>query len=338
MEYYSNIIINSNGAGLVLMMFLLEVAVIMCSKGSSSSMMIIVSKDGSGDYKSVGEAISNAPDYSKQTYNIHILGGIYEEYILIPPSKTNIKLLGHGSTHTIILGRQNGSTIDIRGNGFMAQNIGFVNSAGLDASAAVAVRNEATNSIFFQCSIQGFQDTLWAVSGRQFYKNCEIYGTVDFIYGNAAAVFQDCMIYARYRQFVTFTAQSRESPNEKTGFTFQRCKFSMSPEDENKKSEVVRATLGRPWRAYSTVAILQCYIDSMVDPGGWEQMPGQPIDKVTYVEYKNVGPGSNTDGRVNWPGVRVLGNPNEALPFTASYLLDAHSWIPSTGVPYDTGL
>lgn len=307
----------------------------MCSKGSS--VMIIVSKDGSGHYTSVGEAIRNAPYYSEQPYNIHILAGIYEEYILIPPSKTNIKLLGDGSTHTIIMGRQHGSTIDIRGKGFMAQNIGFVNSAGLDASAAVAVRNEATNSIFFQCSIQGFQDTLWAVSGRQFYKNCEIYGTVDFIYGNAAAVFQDCMIYARYRQFVTFTAQSRENPNEKTGFTFQRCNFSMSPEDEERKSEV-RATLGRPWRAYSTVAILQCYIDSMVDPGGWEQMPGQPIDKVTYVEFKNVGPGSNTDGRVNWPGVRVLGNPKEALPFTASYLLDAHSWIPSTGVPFDSGL
>jgi pectin methylesterase-like acyl-CoA thioesterase len=100
---YSNI--NSN----VVMMFFLALAV-MCSKGSSSN-MIIVSKDGSGHYRTVGEAIRNAPYYSEQPYNIHILAGIYEEYILIPPSKTNIKLLGHGSTHTIILGRQNGSTI-----------------------------------------------------------------------------------------------------------------------------------------------------------------------------------------------------------------------------------
>lgn len=226
---------------------------------------------------------------------------------------------------------------DIRGEGFMAQNMGFVNSAGLDASAAVAVRNEANNSVFFQCSIQGFQDTLWAVSGRQFYKNCDIYGTVDFIYGNAAAVFQDCMVYARYRQYVTFTAQSREDPYENTGFTFQRCNFSMSPEDEDRKSEVY-ATLGRPWRAYSTVAILQSYIDSMVDPKGWEEMPGQPTDKVTYVEFQNVGPGSNTYGRVDWPGVTLLTHPNQALPFTASYLLDADSWIPSRGVPYDNGL
>jgi hypothetical protein len=99
---YSNI--NSNAV----MMFFLALAV-MCSKGSS--VMIIVSKDGSGHYTSVGEAIRNAPYYSEQPYNIHILAGIYEEYILIPPSKTNIKLIGHGSTHTIIMGRQNGSTI-----------------------------------------------------------------------------------------------------------------------------------------------------------------------------------------------------------------------------------
>lgn len=219
----------------------------------------------------------------------------------------------------------------------MAKNIGFVNSARLNASAAVTVRNEANNSVFFECSIEGFEDTLWAVSGRQFYKNCYIYGTVDFIYGNAAAVFQDCMIYARFREYVTFTAQSREDPNEKTGFTFQRCNFRMSPEDEARKSEVY-ATLGRPWRPYSTVAILQSYIDSIVDPKGWEEMPGQPTDKVTYVEFENIGPGSNTDGRVHWPGVKLLRHPNQALPFPAAYLLDADSWIPSKGVPYDTGL
>lgn len=223
---------------------------------------------------------------------------------------------------------------DIRGEGFMAENIGFVNSAGLNASAAVAVRNEANKSVFFQCSIEGFQDTLWAVSGQQFYKSCVIYGTVDFIYGNAAAVFQDCMVYARYREFVTFTAQAREQADEQTAFAFHRCNFTMSPDDEDRKSEV-HATLGRPLRAYSTVAILQSYIDSMVDPKGWEQMSGQPTDKLTYVEYQNVGPGSNTDGRVDWPGVTLLRNPNQVHPFTASYLLDADSWIPSTGVPYD---
>ncbi|KAK7325326.1 hypothetical protein VNO77_29488 [Canavalia gladiata] len=317
--------------GLIMLVIFLSVSICNCH-GS-----VIVSKDGSGDYRTVGEAITNAPDMSEKPYTIHIRTGTYEEYVVIPAEKTNIKLIGDGPHHTKIVGYQNGSTIDIRGEGFMAQNMGFVNGAGLNASAAVAVRNEGNKSIFFQCSIEGFQDTLWAVSGRQFYKNCDIYGTVDFIYGDAAAVFQDCMVYARYREYVTFTAQSREDPNQKTGFTFQRCKFTMSPQDSHRKSEV-HATLGRPWRPYSTVAILQSYIDSMVDPKGWEPMPHQPTDKLTYVEFGNIGPGSNTDARVDWPGVRLLQHPLQAAPFTASHLLDADSWIPSTGVPYHDGL
>ncbi|CAJ1954940.1 unnamed protein product [Sphenostylis stenocarpa] len=304
--------------------------------GSSSS-RIMVSKDGSGDYRTVGEAILSAPDMSDRPYTIHVREGTYQEYLFIPPHKTNIKLLGDGPHHTIIVGYQNGSTIDIRGDGFMAEKMGFANWAGLNASAAVAVRNEADKSIFFECSIEGLQDTLWAVSGRQFYKKCEIYGTVDFIYGSAAAVFQDCMVYARYREYVTFTAQSREDPNEKSGFSFQRCDFRMSPEDEGRKSEV-RASLGRPLRPYSTVAILHSYIDSIVDPKGWEPMPHQPTDKLTYTEFQNFGPGSNTDARVKWPGVTVLRHPAQAAHFTASSLLDADSWIPSSGVPYDNVL
>ncbi|XP_020232240.1 probable pectinesterase/pectinesterase inhibitor 46 isoform X1 [Cajanus cajan] len=298
---------------------------------------VIVSKDGSGDYRTVGEAITEAPDLSEKPYTIHVRAGTYQEYILIPSHKTNIKLVGDGPHHTKIVGYQNGSTIDIRGEGFMAENMGFANWAGLNASGAVAVRNEGKKTIFFRCSIEGLQDTLWAVSGGQFYKDSDIYGTVDFIYGNAAAVFQDCTLYARYRPYVTFTAQSREDPNDNTGFTFQRCNFTISPQDSDRKSEV-RATLGRPLRPYSRVAIFHSYIDSFVDPKGWEPMPHQPTDKATYIEFLNLGPGSHTDGRVQWPGVTRLLHPAQALPFTASYLLDADSWIPSTGVPYDNTL
>ncbi|ESW22825.1 hypothetical protein PHAVU_005G184400 [Phaseolus vulgaris] len=313
------------------------VLVIFCSvwlwrvQGGSGS--VIVSKDGNGDYRTVGEAILKAPEMSEKPYTIHVRAGTYQEYLFIPPHKTNIRLLGDGPHLTKIVAYQKGSTLDIRGDGFMAVKMGFANWAGLNASGAVAIRNEADKSIFYQCSIEGLQDTLWAVSGRQFYKRCAIYGTVDFIYGNAAAAFQDCMLYARYREYVTFTAQSREDPNEKTGFSFQRCEFRMSPQDESRKREV-HASLGRPLRAYSTVAILHSYIDSVVDPEGWEPMPHQPTNKVTYIEFHNTGPGSNTDGRVKWAG----GHPAQAARFTASSLLDADSWIPSTGVPYHTGL
>ncbi|KAI9092321.1 hypothetical protein K1719_027821 [Acacia pycnantha] len=318
---------------LVVIFFFISTSLSLYFHGSEAA-VVIVSKDGDGDFGSVSEAIEKAPEFSDEPYTIQVRSGTYNEYVVVRPEKTNIKLVGDGPSLTRIVGSHHGTTLDVRGDGFVAENIGLLNSAGLKASAAVTVRNEAKNSIFFQCSIEGFQDTLWAVSGRQFYKNCDIYGTVDFIYGNAAAVFQDCNLYARYRPYVTFTAQSRDSPDENTAFAFQHCHFTMAPEDAAMKSKV-RATLGRPWRPYSTVAVIDSFIDSMVDPKGWEEMQGQPTDKATYVEFNNYGPGSNTSGRVNWPGVRVLNDPNEAQPFTASALLDADSWLPDKGIPYN---
>ncbi|XP_028772014.1 pectinesterase 2-like isoform X2 [Neltuma alba] len=315
---------------MVLIFLSTSVLLSLCFHGGEAT-VVIVSKDGDGDYGSISEAISKAPRFSDTPYTIQVRSGTYKEYVVVPSQKINIKIVGDGPQQTRIVGSHYGTTLD----GFVAENIGLVNSAGLKASAAVTVRNEANHSIFFQCSIEGLQDTLWAVSGRQFYKNCDIYGTVDFIYGDAAALFEDCNLYARYRPYVTFTAQSRESPDEDTAFAFQHCQFTMAPEDAAMKSKV-RATLGRPWRPYSTVAVIDSFIDSMVDPAGWEEMQGQPTDKVTYVEFNNYGPGSNTSGRVNWPGVRVLSGPDEAQHFTASILLDADSWIPHKGVPYNS--
>ncbi|KAK7277185.1 hypothetical protein RIF29_18336 [Crotalaria pallida] len=128
-----------------------------------------------------------------------------------------------------------------------------------------------------------------------------------------AATFLDCLIYARYRGIVTYTAQGREHPTDKSGFLFQRCNFTMSPEDYGRKSEV-KATFGRPWRAYSLVFIIESYIDSMLDPIGWLEFPGQPTDKLTYVEWCE---------RINWPGVKAFHHLPELLHFTS----ENYPWI-----------
>ncbi|KAK7272845.1 hypothetical protein RIF29_13885 [Crotalaria pallida] len=247
---------------------------------------VIVSKDGSGNYTSVDEAIKNAPDMSNTFYHIYI-------------------------------------TAEIHGAGFSAAYMSFVNDAGLTAGQATAVQNAANNTKFYACSIEGYQDTLYTVKGTQLYENCEIYGTVDFIYGNAAAGFYECMVYARFREVMTFTAQGRDNPTDGTGFLFQRCNFTMSPEDHARKSEV-SARLGRGWKPYSNVIIMRSYIDAMVVPKGWDEFHDVPTDKLTYVEYGNVGPGSNTEGRVKWPGVKAFHNLTEL----ALFLLARHSWIP----------
>lgn len=185
--------------------------------------------------------------------------------------------------------------------------------------------------------MEGFQDTMWLVSGRQFFRECNIYGTVDFIFGDGTVLLQECNIYARNRVTLVFTAQSKENPSEKTGFSFQRSNFELAPEDNSGKPNGT-AFLGRPWRLYSTVAVIQSYIDSIVTPEGWTTMAATNLNSVTYVEFENSGPGSSTDGRVKAPGVRVLQNNEEALQYTASRFLDGDSWIPQTNVPYTGGL
>ncbi|KAK7277193.1 hypothetical protein RIF29_18344 [Crotalaria pallida] len=259
---------------------------------------VMVSKDGRGNYTHVTEAIENAPNMSLTFYNIYIKEGTYEENLYIPDTKTNIRLYGDGARQTIIFGNRtnnetNGPTIEIHGERFLAANMSFVNGAGLIAGQANAVRNAANNTIFYECSIEGYQDTLYVVRGSQ-----------------------------RYLGIVTYTAQGREYPTDKSGFLFQRCNFTMSPEDYGRKSEV-KATFGRPWRAYSLVFIIESYIDSMLDPIGWLEFPGQPTDKLTYVEYGNAGPGANTDGRVNWPGVKAFHHLPELLHFTS----ENYPWI-----------
>ncbi|MCI02496.1 putative pectinesterase/pectinesterase inhibitor 41-like [Trifolium medium] len=114
----------------------------------------------------------------------------------------------------------------VTGKGFVAVNITFQNTAGSSKHQAVAVRNGADMSVFYNCSFEGYQDTLYAHSLRQFYKNCNIYGTVDFIFGNAAAIFQNCNIYPRLpmqNQFNAITAQGRTDPNQNTGFSIWNC-------------------------------------------------------------------------------------------------------------------
>ncbi|KAF7837399.1 putative pectinesterase/pectinesterase inhibitor 22 [Senna tora] len=307
----------------------------------------VVSKDGDGEYRSISEAIAEAPNLSSEKYTIYVEGGIYEEYISIPTEKTNIMIVGKGKQYTRIIGNRSTSTgtaldqtatVAVYGSGFVAKNIAFVNNAGREAGQGVALLNRATQTAFYRCSFEGYQDTLWAASGRQFYRECEVYGTVDFIMGNAAAVFQNSKLYARPKLFITFTAQSRAGQYEPTAFVFQFCKFTISPEAARGRSEVARATLGRPWRAYSRVVIMESYIDSIIDPKGWEVYDSVPTDKLSYIEYGNGGGGAKTDGRMTWPGVQAVSDAQKVVWYTASKFLHADAWIPQTGIPYHGGL
>ena len=222
-------------------------------------------------------------------------------------------------------------------------NITFRNTAGSSKNQAVAVRNGADMSTFYNCSFEGYQDTLYTHSLRQFYKSCNIYGTVDFIFGNAAAVFQDCNIYPRLpmqNQFNAITAQGRTDPNQNTGTSMQNCWIISSNElgDYTSNYSGIKTYLGRPWKEYSRTIYVQCFMDGLIDAKGWIEWSGDfALSTLYYAEFANWGPGSNTSNRVTWEGYHHVGE-NDADDFTVHKFIQGDTWLPKTGVPFKAGL
>lgn len=232
--------------------------------------------------------------------------------------------------------------IGVDGIGFIARGITFRNTAGPQNGQAVALRSASDLSVFYACGFEGYQDTLFVHAQRQFYKTCYIYGTIDFIFGNAAVVFQNCIIYVRRPlrgQINVITAQGRADPFQNTGISIHNSRVMAAPD----LRPVVRSFntyLGRPWQKYSRTVFLKSYIDSLLNPAGW--LPWEKsnfaLDTLYYGEYSNFGPGASTRYRVKWKGYHVIRSANEAARFTVANLIAGRAWLPSTGVPFTAGL
>lgn len=197
----------------------------------------------------------------------------------------------------------------------------------------MAVRSGSDRSVFYRCSFDGFQDTLYAHSNRQFYRECDITGTIDFIFGNAAVVFQNCNILPRQpmpNQFVTITAQGKKDPNQNTGISIQNC--VMSPLD----NLTAHTYLGRPWKSFSTTVIMNSQIGAFLSPKGWiEWTPNvEPPSSIFYAEYQNMGPGSSLDQRVNWAGFKPTISSDQASQYTVQSFIQGDVWLPETQVTF----
>ncbi|KAK6147539.1 hypothetical protein DH2020_018451 [Rehmannia glutinosa] len=301
--------------------------------------VVTVAADGTGNFTTVSDAINFAPNNSVDRVIIYVREGVYEENVEIPSWKTNIVLLGDGSDVTVISG--NRSVADaVSGEGFLARDITFENTAGPERHQAVALRINADLAAVYRCTITGYQDTLYVHSFRQFYRECDIYGTIDFIFGNAAVVFQGCNIVSRMPmpgQFTVITAQSRDTPDEDTGISMQNCTI-LATDDLYSNSSTVKSFLGRPWRNYSRTVYLESYVDDFIAPEGWSNWDGdQGLETLYYGEYENYGPGSSTDSRVSWPGYHVM-DYYDAYNFTVSEFITGQEWLDSTSFPYDDGV
>ncbi|KAM0865774.1 hypothetical protein ACQ4PT_043050 [Festuca glaucescens] len=241
---------------------------------------VVVAKDGSGRYKTVKEAVDAAPDGGKNRYVIYVKKGVYKENVEVGKKKRELMIVGDGMDGTVITGSRNvvdgattfnSATLAVAGDGIILQDLNIENTAGPEKHQAVALRVSADRAVVSRCRVDGYQDTLYAHQLRQFYRECAVSGTVDFVFGNAAAVLQRCVLTARRPargQKNAVTAQGRTDPNQSTGTSLQRCRV-VPAADLAPVSEAFPTFLGRPWKAYSRTVYLQSYLGGHVDPRGW---------------------------------------------------------------------
>ncbi|KAF5452883.1 hypothetical protein F2P56_027839 [Juglans regia] len=313
---------------------------------SNATAHVTVAKDGSGDYTTIKAAVAAVPKKSETRFVIHVKEGKYLENVILDKNKWNVMIYGDGKKKTIVSGSLNfvdgtptfsTATFAVAGRGFFAKDMGFINTAGAEKHQAVALRSGSDRSVFYRCSFNGFQDTLYAHSNRQFYRDCDITGTIDFIFGNAAVVFQNCNIQPRQplrNQFNTITAQGKKDPNQNTGISIQKCFFS--PLD----NLTAPTYLGRPWKVYSTTVIMKSEIGAFLNPLGWKEwLSGvEPPSTIFYAEYQNTGPGSTVDQRVKWAGFQPSLTADEAGKFTVESFIQGSGWLPETDVNFDASL
>jgi pectinesterase len=269
---------------------------------------IIVAKDGSGKYKTVQAAFDSIPSSNKKLVTVFIKNGIYKEKLLLDSSKKMVTLIGEDKFNTILTyddhtGKLSptGDTINTRtswsfkilADNFTAENITFQNDAGFTAGQAVAVESDGDKAVFRNCRFIGNQDVLFTNSekSRQYYENCYIEGTTDFIFGAATVWFEKCHIHSKKNSHVT----AASTPKEKEfGYIFNECILTGDTSLHN-------VSLGRPWRPYAHVAYLHCFIGEHIKPEGWSNWNNTDNYKTTrYAEYKNYGASSNPATRVIW--------------------------------------
>ncbi|KHN26433.1 Putative pectinesterase/pectinesterase inhibitor 24 [Glycine soja] len=306
---------------------------------------IVVAKDGSGKYKKISDALKHVPNNSNKRTVIYVKRGVYYENVRVEKTKWNVMIIGDGMTSTIVSGSRNfvdgtptfsTATFAVFGRNFIARDMGFRNTAGPQKHQAVALMTSADQAVYYRCHIDAYQDTLYAHSNRQFYRECNIYGTVDFIFGNSAVVIQNCNIRPKlpmHGQQNTITAQGKTDPNMNTGISIQHCNISPFG---NLSS--VQTYLGRPWKNYSTTVYMRSRMDGFVSPKGWLPWTGNSApDTIFYAEFQNVGPGASTKNRVKWKGLRTITS-KQASKFTIKAFLQGDKWISASGAPFKSDL
>jgi pectinesterase len=277
---------------------------------------------------------------------IEIVPGIYHERVIVTQNHDNITLIGLGkSPEEVVItnslnAKQAGGTfftetMRVDGTGFEADNLTIENSAG-NTGQAVAVANRSDRSIFKHCRLLGHQDTLFADFGRQYYVDSTIEGGVDYIFGNAAAVFDRDELHSNGPGQIT--AQSRTSADQPTGYVILNSRVTsgleaaapIDPTAAGAKSTAAAHNmigLGRPWRPYSRVIYINTELPAELNPVGWNNW-GKTANESTayYAESGSTGPGASPATRAPWSHQLT---PAEAAKFLPTvFLAGPGHWNP----------
>lgn len=279
-----------------------------CTRAFAADVVVLVKPGVPAGGPDVFPTIQNAVDHAPEATDggrviIRITPGIYHERIWVPENRPRLTLLGLGAEpeDTVIssghFAKEAGGTfftetVEVNGEGFEADNLTFENTAGR-VGQALAISVLSDKAIFKKCRFTGYQDTLFANWGRQYYTDSYISGAVDYIFGNATAVFNHVEIHSIAPGYVT--AQSRLRPDEHTGFVIMNSRITT----ENLNGGTV--SLGRPWRPYSRVVYLNTDMDGGIASQGftlWRN--GDKSDTMYYAEYGSHGAGATSGQRAPW--------------------------------------
>ncbi|MGY3089606.1 pectinesterase [Hymenobacter sp. UYAg731] len=292
---------------------------------------ITVAQDGSGTYRTVQAAVDAVPNQSQTTVTIRIKPGTYREKLVVGTLKTHLRLVGENAETTILTfddhtgdaaghDTYSSHSVLVQANNFAAENLTFANPAGYTAGQAVALHVEGDRATFRHCRVVGNQDILFLAAGhtRQYFQDCYLEGTTDFIFGASTAVFDHCVIKSKKSSFITAASTPEQQP---FGFVFLNCKLTADT------ALAKKVHLGRPWRPNAKVVYLNTEMGGHIVPAGWENWKNPANEKTAYfAEYKSSGPGANPVGRVAWAHQLTA---KEAKGYTLKAIFAAEvPWVP----------
>lgn len=290
---------------------------------------LTVSRDGSGDYTSIQKAIDNLRAFTPEPHVLYLKPGVYSEKVVIPTWMTDLSILGEDAESTIVSWNDYSGKVEgmhtfntfttlINGNDIYVKNVTFQNNAE-PLGQAVALHVEGDRVVFENCRFLGNQDTVYLgrEGARQFFLNCYIEGTTDYIFGPSTALFINCHIHSKRNSYITAASTPK---NSKFGFVFMDCNLTAD-------IGVDKVYLGRPWRDFAQTVFVNCNMGKHIRPEGWHNWNRPEVEsQVVYAEFGSVGEGSSSDNRVSWSKQLTLIEANKYS--TSTILSGCDGWNP----------